>query len=378
MIMGEKSKHLFNPCQAPEGQRLPAKIWELLRRNTVFCSEVQKLRALDKRARHETPKYSKIAIRYNRAVAGNDAALIAKWQPRYDVVKDRAIRAKAVSIIEAHQKMHPLAALALIWLVPEPLFHAYRQREAQLEEGNGLSPDLTHPSWIWWKSNAPQGAIGHRTVRGPEIGGNLEEWQRWRPGQALFECVTPWSHLPNSFKSEFVRVWEEQYDRKDAFEFEYVHLSSKVEPVSRTNFAKYLEFLDIVSRHRLFAVSPGILTTKDAGQAFERIQKQIKQGLPESRQHIFGSEAAWRHYLAIIESKLSLREHIGGPGYKKLNSADVTTLISNKRKNVHFGISAVEELIALVFPTFEFKKAVLIKSAPPRDKEKRRKISPAI
>jgi hypothetical protein len=376
MIVGEKSGHLFNPCQVPKSQRLPAKIWELLRRNVSFRCEVKKLHALDKRAKQETVEYGEIARQYNMATAEKDTALIAEWQSRFDAVKDRPIRRKACRVIETHKKMHPLAALALTWLVPEPLFAACRRREGQIEEGTGFSPDLNHPSWKWWKSNQPQGATSHDFVRGPELSGNFEEWLNWRPGLALFDCATPWNRLPKTFKSEFTRVWHEQYDRKDAFEFQYIHRPRKAESMTRADFARYLEFLDTITRHRLFAISPGILTTKDVSTAFERLQNRINKGLPESREHIFGSEAAWRHYLAIIEAKLSLREHIGGPDYKEKNSAEITNLVTNQRRNVLFGIRAIEKLMALVYPTFEFKTAVLVHSAPPRDKKKRRKPHP--
>ncbi len=90
--MGKISGHLFNPCRAPKAQRLPAKIWELLRRSESFHREVEKLYDLDERARQETVAYGEIASHYNKAIAENDTALIAEWQPRYDAVKDRPIR----------------------------------------------------------------------------------------------------------------------------------------------------------------------------------------------------------------------------------------------------------------------------------------------
>jgi hypothetical protein len=371
--MGKELEQLFNPCRAPKAQRLPAKIWELLRRNESFRLEVKKLHALDKRAKQETVNYGGIARQYNKAIAEKDTALIAEWQARYDAVKDRPIRRKSPRVIDAHQKMHPLVALALTWLVPEPLFAACRQRNGQIEEGTGLSPDLNHPSWKWWKSNEPQGAIGHDIVRGPEIGRNFEEWQNWRPGLTLFDCATFWNRLPKSFKSEFVRVWRRCYDSQDAYEFKYLPPPRNTDNLTRDDFARYLDFWETVTHRRLFAVSLAILTTKDVGEVFARLQNRIKRRLPESRDYLFGTEAAWRHYLAITERKLSLARYIIGPGYKSKDSTEINEAVRNRRRNVQFGVKAIEKMISLVYPTFELKKIVVVHSAPRRDKMKRRK-----
>ncbi len=276
-------------------------------------------------------------------------------------------------VIQRDEKTHPLAALALTWLVPEPLFVACRKHKGQIQDGTGLSPDLNHPSWKWWKSNAPQGAIGHYIMRGPEIGGKFQEWQKWLLGQALFDCNTPWNRLPISFKSQFVHVWQQNYDMKDAYEFKYLHALRETDILSRDDFARYLDFWETVSRRRIFAISPAILTSKDVGDVFARLQNRIKRKLPENREHLFGSEAAWSHYLAIQERKLKLAEHILGSHYKVKNSAEITEKVRNQRRNVQSGVRAIKKLIALIYPRFEFQKAVLVRSAPRRDKMKRRK-----
>ena len=369
--MGTKSKRQFNPCAASKAQRLPAKIWELLRRNEPFRTEVKRLSSLDQRARKEASKYCAIASQYNQAIANKDAKL-AKYQQRYERVKHRPARSKAFALIESHQQMHPLAAVALQWLVPEPLFFANRKRDGHAEEGSGCFPDPNNPSWTWWRNDTPQGAVGHYRVRGPEIAGHFEEWQNWHLGQSLFQCETSWNRLPKSFKAEFIRVWRENYDSMDAVEFEYLHPPRTTAKLTRADAARYLNFWDIISRHRLFAISPAILTTKDVGDVFGRLQNQIKKSLPESREHIFGTESAWRHYIAIRESGLSLQAYIIA-GNPTMDSSEIRDKARNHRRNVQFGVKAIEDLIDLVYPTFQFKKAALVHSAPPRDKIKRRK-----
>jgi hypothetical protein len=370
--MGAKLKSLFNPSSTPKVQRLPAKIWELLRRNDGFRQEVEKLWNLDQQAGEETKKYTEVVRRYNKAISDRDASR-GEWQQHYDSIKDRPIRKNTFNLIEKHQKTHPLAALALLWLVPEPLFAASRVREGQLEEGTGLSPDLKNPSWVWWRSNEPQGAIGHYTMRGPEIGSHFEDWQTWQLGQKLFDYTTPWVRLPISFKSAFVRAWQQNYDLKDAYEFEYIYPPRQTDTLTPADFSQYLEFLETVMRRRLFAISPSILTTKDVNEVFARLQFQIKRSLPESRDHLFGTEAAWNHYLAIKERKLSFQEHIIGDEDRATPSTEITQKVRNHRRNVQSGVKTVEKLISLIYPLIDLKQMVRVRSAPPRDKTKRRK-----
>ena len=328
---------------------------------------------LDAQARDETTKHSEIAKKYNQAVADRDHAKLTEYRPQYDLLNNRPARKRTFSYIEKHQKSNPLAALALQWLVPEPLFASDRVRAGQREDGTGLSPDFNHSSWIWWKSDRPQGAIGHYNVRGPEIGSHFEDWQNWRPGRNLFDCATPWNRLPRSFKSVFMRVWRQNFDLKDAYEFKYIHPPRKTDSLSRADFERYLEFLETVMHHRLFAISPAILTTKDVGEVFARLQNRIKRNLPENRDHFFGTETAWNHYFAIKEGKLSLLKHIVGHDHRTKSSTENTAKVRNNRRNVQFGVKAVEEMIALIYPEFELNKILLIHSAPPRDNAKRRK-----
>src|SRR5208282_5319094 len=76
----------FNPCDAPDEEQIPAKIWELLRRNFDFKKTVQQLLELDKIARATERRGP-------------------EWK-------------QSCGIIAKPEISHPLAALALQWLVP--------------------------------------------------------------------------------------------------------------------------------------------------------------------------------------------------------------------------------------------------------------------
>jgi hypothetical protein len=373
--MAAKSQHFFNPCDAPNAQRLPAKIWELLRRNDSFRRDVNRLRALDKRATKETKEYQEVARQYNQAVADQDNAQIAASWQRLDQIKHRPTRSETLRLIEKHQRTHPLAALALTWLVPEPEFFIRCKCRSRVQEGHGFSPDWS--DWSWRNVYVGSGrklAVkvgGESWTRGPGIFAStltnpFPDWQNWRPGQALFDYKTPWNRLPRSFRRQFVAAWRDNYDSPDAHEFNFLRQPRKTDRLSRADFANYLSFRQTVKRNRLFAVSPAVLTTKDVGSVFGKLVTKLKRRLPESREHLFGSEAAWGHYLALREIKLSLAEHLAGPDYKAKNSAEVTERVRNQRKNVQFGVKSVEKLIALVYPAFDLKKTVLVHSAPPR------------
>ncbi|MFZ0828833.1 MAG: hypothetical protein WAO02_15560 [Verrucomicrobiia bacterium] len=400
--MAGSPRQFFNPCSSHKNERIPAKIWELLRRNSSFRRNVNRLRALDKRGAKETEEYQEVARQFNLAtdalaealrqknsptlkekIATLKAQQAAAWQS-LEPIKNRPIRRQTFRLIEKHRKTHPLAALALTWLVPEPEFFICCKRCGRIQEGHGISPDLRDSSWVWRNAYVGRGrklAVkvgGESRTRGPGIfaprlTNPFPDWQNWRPGGALFDCTTSWNRLPKSFRSWFVSEWQNHYDSKDGYEFNYVRPPRRNDILSRDTAAQYWGFLETVSRARLFAISPTLLTTKDVGAVFERLQNRVKKGLPEGREHLFGSEAAWGHYLALKERRLSLAEHIVGADYQKEDSTIVTEKVRNQRRNVQFGVKAVEKMTALVYPVFELKNAALTHSAPPRDKKKRRK-----
>lgn len=96
--MAQPLSQSHNPGLLDENEQIPAKIWELLRRNQAFRSDVQRLAELDAKERNNWEKTGT----YHGAA----------WQKSYRLVK--RIGAS-----------HPFAGVALQWLVPEPLFHCH-------------------------------------------------------------------------------------------------------------------------------------------------------------------------------------------------------------------------------------------------------------
>jgi len=96
--MAQLSPRLFNPCSLDENEQIPAKIWELLRRNRDFRDAAERLTKLDAKERNDCEEIGK----YHGEA----------WQKSWRLVKRAA----------AH---HPFAGVALQWLVPEPLFRCH-------------------------------------------------------------------------------------------------------------------------------------------------------------------------------------------------------------------------------------------------------------
>jgi hypothetical protein len=290
--MAHESELVFNPGDdtLPDDEQIPAKIWELLRRNDEFKKAARQLQQLDEKARATKRSGS-------------------EWKESCRMIGDI-------------QSTHPLAALALQWLVPEPLFSKTRQRDGQIEDGTGLSPDFNDSSWIWVKRNAaPQGAIGHYHKRGPEIAAHYHDWKNWRQGEVLFSCDTPWPRSPKSFRRRFKSIWRKYYDSLEAFK---VGLFEKWKPlpvltraaksgkISGDDFGAALEFNELIHSYHLFAVSPVMLTSGDVRSAFKKLGENYLSRQPPKRENLFGTKAAWRHYIARKDRGLTLRQHILG------------------------------------------------------------------
>src|SRR5208282_2938688 len=309
--MVREPQQLFNPGDTtlPDDERIPAKIWELLRRSDDFKKAVQQLRQLDEKARATKRSGS-------------------EWKESCGMIGDAA-------------SSHPLAALALQWLVPEPLFLETRQLDGQIEDGTGLSPDFNHPSWIWVKRDAPQGAIGPSPRRGPEVAAQNPDWKNWQEGEALFNCETAWPDLLKSFQCAFRNTWENKYDCANAKEIAFADarksfrdllsrtqkqldaanksLCAEPEPaaeignglsfrevpqfpppgMSADEFEQFLALTELTSNYRIFAVPTTLLAKSDVGKCLKHLRALLSDNLLERRSHFFGTKAAWRDFVAV-------------------------------------------------------------------------------
>ena len=135
----------FNPCTLVEDEQIPAKIWELLRRNERFRASVEQLRKLDNKERATYAASGK----YHGPAWKKSCALIRKIEP-----------------------VHSFAHVAFMWLVPEPLLTIVRLTVARngrsiRKQLCALRPhhlDAPEKTWPW---RSEESHLGWPTVRGP-------------------------------------------------------------------------------------------------------------------------------------------------------------------------------------------------------------------
>lgn len=127
---------------------MPAKIWELLRRNYTFKKAVTRLIVLDGRVKQLTKEVAEFR---NRGVKPSQSStdsemLSAKCRERSEA------KFLASRIPDNVCKRHPFAAAALQWLVPEPWFEI---RHTDIEAGVDLvGKQLVPPKLIKLESGS--------------------------------------------------------------------------------------------------------------------------------------------------------------------------------------------------------------------------------
>jgi len=319
--MPHATQHLHNPCSLDEYEQIPAKIWELLRRNAAFRDTVQRLRELDA----QESEYRTKPGQYHGPA----------WQESWEVV-------------ERVSECHSFAGVALQWLVPEPLFHVesvtwplgkrWKERRTfkprVLAVGEGTTPDTTDKEhWHWWKNSSQANHAGRRMTRGPDVHWTtskfkrlcdkvnpLQEWQQFR---WPFTVNHPWNEAPPPFRRQFQFIWR-GYDsratnpitnrRSDSaapHESDFFQgwrledfRASGLGNLSHDDLVKVLKFHDLADKYRVFAVPCALLTRQAAKASFAQLYNEVASTLPDER-HFFGTPGQWDDFLAVENLQLS-------------------------------------------------------------------------
>src|SRR5437870_2220090 len=99
-----RSESQFNPCDLEQqGERIPAKIWELLRRNSRFREDVGRLCNLDKKERQTQESVEEPGGQESKGAY-------------HSLPSDKSVR-----LVERVVRCQAFAGTALQWLVPDPL-----------------------------------------------------------------------------------------------------------------------------------------------------------------------------------------------------------------------------------------------------------------
>jgi hypothetical protein len=320
--MAHEPQHPDNPCRAslPDAERIPAKIWELLRRNEKFGRAVRKLQQLD-RAAKEQGKIGQV------------------WFA-------------ADSLVKALKSHHDFAGYALEWLVPEPWFEICH---TAIEDGvdltgkqwvptkfvkleSGSTPDPTDTAhWRTFDAHDRFDAYGRQSlagcvpmVRGPIITftipedsrlrgskvNGIQEWRDYHASHGPFTINDSWRDAPLGFRRIFCWLWRQRDSREknpltncrtDAPEEHETNFFKgwRLFPalaknnMSQEDAARAFMFDELAEDYRVFAVPKSIRTRMEARRLAEWLYSQLAANLPAREPDIFGSALQWDILLTV-------------------------------------------------------------------------------
>jgi hypothetical protein len=321
--MAHSPRHPDNPCSLDENEQIPAKIWELLRRNECFAKAVARLRTLD-----QDPKFQDTgAVRRNLEIA-------------YTMVRHMEERSA-------------FAATALKWMVPNPLFQIrqvaipkgldLRGRQfvslftVKLQQGTTADPaDKDH-----WRTFEAQGDTdaesmanhnGQPMRRGPDVSfqtsddtrfcskvNPVEEWRAYFSNGKRFTLETPWREAPPQFKREFCFHWRHLDSRatnpitgtridvpcehETHFFQDWSLLSAMCQnPTESESLARVWTFDRLAHDYRVFAFPKSIRSRTEARRVANWLMEQLCSlpnggKLPLHEPDILGTPLQWDVFL---------------------------------------------------------------------------------
>jgi len=331
--MPHKPEHPDNPYRPDfqEAEHVPAKVWELLRRNEKFRRALDKLRRLDDEAK--------------TAGVGGQAWLSA-----------RALVAK----LKQH---HDFAGHALEWLIPEPWFEVRHLALA-------TSVDLAAKTWAPTKSLKIEGgrtpnpkewitylakgefdaervrsiAGGVPMVRGPRIITHtstdsrlhvddkvdaIQEWRNYHASHGPFTLADNWRNAPPGFKRVFCWLWRNRDSRErnpltgcrtdvpqehetDFFQnwrlMEALQRAALTGQLTPDDSVRSLTFDEMAKDYRLFAIPRTIRSRTDASRLGAWLVKQLSfnsdgTALPKREKEVFGTSLLWDMLLFYFERR---------------------------------------------------------------------------
>ena len=281
---------------------MPAKIWEMLRRNTRFAMLVARLAELDRRTCPES------------------------------LGMGRSPRDIGLAMVDNLGKSHGFAMVALQWLVPEPVFEVRHceiragvnltgkkyapTRVLKLEYGTTANP-ADNENWRVFNATEKQDADGvalseRKRRRGPTIRvtksktpgicgpyDHLQEWHDFFSNGRKFTLDTPWRNAPVTFKRLFCHMWRDldsravnpltntRIDAPTQHESKFFsgwNLSSIFgkKPIEDEDFTRGIMFDNLAKNYRVFAFPNSIRSRTEARRMGAWLVGQLCQ-LPDGR-----------------------------------------------------------------------------------------------
>lgn len=345
--MAHEPQHRDNPYRPDlaEAERVPAKIWELLRRNDCFKKAVERLSVLDGRVRDVTKEITRLRASGVTLDAGSPDSeqLSVKCRERSEA------KFLASRVLENIGKVHSFAAAALQWLVPEPWFEI---RHEVIADG----VDLTGKQWVPtkairieggetpepndWQTFTAHGEFDAESrrnhagcapmVRGPCITftvpddprlqgdkvNGIQEWRDYHSSHGQFTLADSWRNTPPGFKRTFCYLWRQRDSREqnpltacrtDApqeHETSFFNGWSLGACFTKNSFqeedlARVLIFNDLADNYRVFAFPKSIRSRMEARRMADWLVEQLAAGLPAREPDVWGSSLQWDVLLTV-------------------------------------------------------------------------------
>ena len=358
----------FNPAAVDydkEEYTIPAKIWELLRRNDSFRALVDNLNTIE-----------------NELIT-----LQEEDNKEYHIQLQKFLNA-----IGQIPSQNPFARSAAEWLVPEPVIHFFFTR---YDKSGGVEEDKlatlrpqdlkrARKNWTW----LPQGEsrIGIPNSRGPVIiflDSNrrkfkddkriLDEWRDWSRGCPLFSYESPWPETPFGFRQQFAFHWR-HFDSRPSNDVTgcrgdspHPHEISYPDPLitdAEYRLVKSVQHDSIKSNYRVFAIPKSILTINAADKIAEWLRSELKKGSSSHggllskgllrEANMMGSSRDWQMWLQLKE---------------KIDPKSSYVKTTDDRRRIKY----MENLIESSYPHFDI--SILLKPALHRHQRSKRKPS---
>jgi hypothetical protein len=321
--MAHAPQHPHNPCSLADNEQTPAKIWEMLRRNTSFRKAVARLEELDKRPRLT------------------------------DDTTKRHAREIGLAMVDRLGDIHGFAGGAIQWLVPEPLFEIHHVAipanfdvtgkdyaplvTLKLQEGFTADPeDKAH--WRTFEAHGDQDAQsvancnGRPWRRGPHIHlqtsddprfrskvDPVKEWRDYFADGRKFTLETPWCDAPPQFKREFCFLWRyldsrttnpitgTRIDSPREHETGFFSGWSMMSCFTKQSFqeedlTRAIMFDDLAKHYRVFAFPKSIRSRTEARRMADWLVEQLCRlpdgtELPPREPEIYGTPLQWDVFL---------------------------------------------------------------------------------
>lgn len=318
--MSHAPQHSHNPCSLDPDEQIPAKIWELLRRNNRFKQVVTRLQELDKRPQLQ------------------------------DGYAARCPHEVGEAMVRRLGERNGFAGTALKWLVPEPLFEIRHVAipagvdltgkkfvslvTVKLQSGTTADPD-DQEHWRTYESQRGVDAEGVANLsrrglpRGPHLQLDrsddprfcskvdpLKEWRDYFTDGRNFTLSTPWREAPAPFKREFCFLWRHcdsrttnpitgtRVDAPSEHETTFFQGWSLLpaigkNTVNQEDMARAWIFDNLAEDYRVFAFPKNIITRSEARRMADWLFCQLAANLPAREPEIYGSPLQWDVFLTV-------------------------------------------------------------------------------